>query len=225
LKKYRDELKATEEAEKKASKMKNEQDKIALLDQQNQRLAIAKAEFDAMSTAAEKYKNTLEAATRVGATGYVPMATNVPYTPTGAELTSKLTDMGGNYAELKKVADARQQSTAALIAEAKEYMNSASKTKDYEEKLKLTEMATEKLKEASLANKSALFDIGTLANQTGANLKAYTKYIQDNDTATLALKNEVVDLSNQLIDSRDGLRAQSKGIAENITNLNTENPL
>ena len=34
-----------------------------------------------MSTAAEKYKNTLEAATRVGAKGYVPVATNVPYTP------------------------------------------------------------------------------------------------------------------------------------------------
>ncbi|MFA6728914.1 MAG: hypothetical protein WCS17_11995, partial [Prevotella sp.] len=219
---YRKELQEKQKLEKETAGLTNEQQKITLLDQQNKRLAIAKAEFDAMSAAAEKYKNTLEAATRVGAKGYIPMATNVPYTPTGAELTSKLTDMGGNYAELKKVTDARQQSTAALISEAAQFAKNAKEADSYEDKLKFTEMATEKLKEASLANKSALFDIGTLANQTGANLKTYTKYIQDNDTATLALKNEVVDLSNQLIDSRDGLRAQSKGIMENITSLNTE---
>ena len=219
---YRVELKAKQELEKDVAKLTDEKQRLALLDAQNQRLAIAKAEFVAMSTAAEKYKNTLQAATRVGAKGYVPMPTNVPYTPTGGELTDKLNTMGSNYSELKRVTDARKESTDTIIAEAQALSQAASVADTYEDRLNLTKAATDKFKEALKENKDAMQTLNVLSANTGSNFKTYSKYVNENDAATLSLKNKVTDLANSYYDSQVGLKTQNTEIAKTISMLGAE---
>lgn len=203
---YKKELINTEKAQKEANKIADEQKKLEILKEQEERLLNAKRYYQSLVAQAKDYSAELMKISNLDLQGFqmVPSTTSQITSP--SDVGARMTTVKSDYEILLKNIDARKQSTQQIMQEAKASAQSALEQQDLSSAITSTRQQIDALENSLNDNRVAMQSVSNVSTDLKKNFNSYTKLVKEEDDAMHQLKVSTATVKDEFEASRSVLK-------------------
>jgi tape measure domain-containing protein len=203
---YKRELLNTEKAQKEANKIADEQKKLEILKEQEERLLNAKRYYQSLVAQAKKYSDELIKISGLDLKGWQTVPSTTSQVTTQYDVGARMTAVKTDYEILLKNVEARKQSTQQIMQEAKVSAKSALEQQDLSSAITSTRQQIDALESSLNKNRATMQSVSNLSTNLKTNFNTYTKVLGENDKALAELKVSSTTVRDEFEESRKALK-------------------
>ena len=203
---YKKELINTEKAQKEANKIADEQKKLEILKEQEERLLNAKRYYQALVAQAKEYSDEVIKISGLDLQGFQLVSSSASQVTNQYDVGARMTIVKSDYEILLKNIEARKQSTQQIMQEAKVSSQSALEQQDLSSAITSTRQQIDLLEDSLNKNRAAMQSVSNLSTDLKKNFNSYTKVLGENDKALAELKVSTATVKDEFEASRSVLK-------------------